>query len=204
MEAIVYRFGQVRDAFSQLARTSTGVAETTVGTALRRPDRTEARWANASKLDIRERLHSTNDSRPAIFGPHSMPRSRNIISVGRNAELVSLRQAVLESAGLSVFSTLDPSAAVSRMGFGNFGLLLLCYSLPGSVREHLARQFRDCCPHGRILAISNKQVDESMLYADAVVYGIEGAEALLDSVRTELAHGEDLRTAPPRPPSEEG
>jgi len=132
-----------------------------------------------------------------------MPRSQNIISVGRNAELVSLRQAVLESAGLNVFSTLDPSEAVSRMKLGNFGLLLLCYSLPSSVREHLARQFRDCCPQGRIIAISNKQVDESMLYADAVVYGIEGAEALIDNVPTELAQGEDLRTVPLQPPSEE-
>ena len=118
-----------------------------------------------------------------------MPRSQNIISGGGNAELVSLRQAVLQSVGLNVFSTLDPSEAVSRIEFGNFGLLLLCYSLPGSVREHLARQFRNRCPHGRIVAVSNKQVDESTLYADAVVYGIEGAEALIDNVRTELHRG---------------
>jgi len=117
-----------------------------------------------------------------------MPRSQNIISVGANAELVSLRQAVLQSVGLNVFSTLDPSEAVARIEFGNFGLLLLCYSLPGSVRERLAHQFRDSCPKGRIVAVSNKQVDETTLYADAVVYGIEGAEALIDNVRTELAH----------------
>lgn len=132
-----------------------------------------------------------------------MPRSQNIMSVGANAELVSLRQAVLESVGLNVFSTLDASEAVSRIEFGNFGLLLLCYSLPDSVREHLSRRFRASCPQGRIIAISNKQVDESMIYADAVVYGMEGAEALIDNVRTELAHGEGLRTLPPEPPSEE-
>ena len=115
-----------------------------------------------------------------------MPRSQNIISVGGNAELVSLRQAVLQSVGLNVFSTLDPREAVTRIEFGNFGLLLLCY-LPCSVRERLARLFRNCCPQGRIVAVSNKQVDESTLYADAVVFGIEGAEALIDNVRNELA-----------------
>jgi len=118
-----------------------------------------------------------------------MPRSQNTISVGGNEELVSLRQAVLQSVGLNVFSTLDLSEAVARIEFGNFGLLLLCYSLPGSVREHLARQFRNRCPHGRIVAASNKQVDESTVYADAVVYGIEGAEALIDNVRSELHRG---------------
>jgi hypothetical protein len=31
------------------------------------------------------------------------------------------------------------------------------------------------------------EVDESMLHADTVVYGIEGTEALIDNVRRELA-----------------
>lgn len=88
-----------------------------------------------------------------------------------------------------MFSTLDPSEPVARIEFGNFGLLLLCCSLPSPVRERLARRFRSNCPHGRIVAVSNKQVDESMVYADAVAYGIEGAEALINNVRTELGCG---------------
>ena len=61
-----------------------------------------------------------------------------MMSVDANAELLSLRQAVLESIGLNVCSMLDASEAVSRIEFGNFGFLLLGYSLPDSLRKHLA------------------------------------------------------------------
>ncbi len=116
-----------------------------------------------------------------------MPSQQAILSVGTDAELVSLRHAVLRSVGLDVFSTLDPEEAYIRMQPATLGLMLLCYTLPQSVRQQLAKRFRDCCPHGRIISITNEKPNESTIYGDTVFYGIEGAEALIDAVRTELA-----------------
>lgn len=117
-----------------------------------------------------------------------MPSQQAILSVGADAELVSLRHAVLRSVGLDVFSTLDPEEAYIRIQPASLGLMLLCYSLSNPVRQRLAKRFRDFCPNGRIISITNEKADESTIYGDAVFYGIEGAEALIDAVRTELAH----------------
>ena len=115
-----------------------------------------------------------------------MPSQRAILSVGADAELMALRHAVLRSVALDVFSTLDPEEAYIRIQSGSLGLMLLCYSLSQSVRQRLAKRFRDCCPHGRIVSITNEKAEESPIYGDAVFYGMEGAEALIDVVRVEL------------------
>lgn len=113
--------------------------------------------------------------------------THTILSVGAYAELVSLRHAVLRNAGFDVFSTLDPEEAYVRIQPGSLGLMLLCYSLARSVRQRLAKRFRDCCPQGRIISIANENVEESSVYGDTVFLGMEGAEALIDVVRGELA-----------------
>jgi CheY-like chemotaxis protein len=109
-----------------------------------------------------------------------------ILSVGANPELLSLRDAVLKSVGLNVFSTEDTEEACRRIQPGNCALLLLCYSLSQAQRKQLAERFRDCCPQGRIISITNEKVDSSSVYGDTVFYGMEGAEALIDMVRGEL------------------
>ena len=116
----------------------------------------------------------------------SMRRPQTILSVGAYPELVSLRHAVLRNAGLDVFSTVDPEEAYVRIQPANLGLMLLCYSLAQSVRQRLARRFRGCCPSGRIISIANENVEPSQVYADIVFCGMEGAEALIDTVRAEL------------------
>jgi hypothetical protein len=110
-----------------------------------------------------------------------------ILSVGADPELVSLRHAVLLSVGLDVFSTIDPEEAYVRIQPANLALMLVCYSLAQPVRQRLAKRFRDCCPTGRIISITNEKVEESHVYGDRVFYGIEGAEALIDAVRAALA-----------------
>lgn len=58
----------------------------------------------------------------------------------------------------------------------------MCYCIDDVSREQLAKQFRKSCPQGRIVVIPNEPIARPLIRADAFVYGIEGAEALLDAV----------------------
>jgi DNA-binding NarL/FixJ family response regulator len=105
-----------------------------------------------------------------------------VISTGSNPELLWLRDAVLQSAGFDVTSTASEDDALNRIRQGNCGILLLCYSLSEPARDQLTEEFRKCCPDGRIVAITNKKMDKPEV-ADALVYGVEGPEALIDAIR---------------------
>jgi CheY-like chemotaxis protein len=111
----------------------------------------------------------------------------NVISVGTLPEVVSLREAVLKSVGYNVFSAASPEEALSRIRTGACGVLLLCYSVRDLWRSQLVREFRERCPHGRIVAITNSMIDEVPKEVDELVFGIEGAEALIDAVRGKAA-----------------
>ena len=43
--------------------------------------------------------------------------------------------------------------------------------------------FREKCPGGRIVALANSPMFQSPAEADAFLFGVEGAEALIDAVR---------------------
>jgi|SRR5581483_4935642 len=107
-----------------------------------------------------------------------------VLSVGTLSELVSLRHAVLEGAGFQVFSTSKLEEALFRIENGVFGVLLLCYSVDTDTRIRLAKEFRDSCPKGRIVAITNQPMAQPPT-ADAFVYGGEDFEALIAAVRGE-------------------
>jgi DNA-binding NarL/FixJ family response regulator len=105
-----------------------------------------------------------------------------VISTGSDPELLWLRDAVLQSAGFDVMTTANEDDALNRIRQGNCGILLLCYSLSERARENLAEEFRKFCPNGRIVAIANEKMDKPEV-ADALVYGVEGPEALIDVIR---------------------
>jgi hypothetical protein len=117
-----------------------------------------------------------------------MPSYQTILSVGADDELISLRHAVLRSVGLNVFSTIDPDEAYVYIQPANCGVMLMCYSLEEPIRERLAKRFRECCPKGRIISISNKYRENAVFYGDVVFNALEGAEALIHVVRKELAY----------------
>jgi CheY-like chemotaxis protein len=108
--------------------------------------------------------------------------NRKIISTGTDAELLWLRNAVLQSAGFNVTTTSDGDDALSKIRQGDCGVLLLCYSLSEPSRRELVETFREFCPHGRIVAIANCKVDKPE-FADSLVYGVEGPEALINAIR---------------------
>jgi hypothetical protein len=108
-----------------------------------------------------------------------------VLSLGADAELLWLREIVLQHAGFNVFSTSDRTQAVLEIQSGRCGVLLLCHSLENEVRRELANEFRKSCPEGRIVAITNDKVSELPVNTDAFVYGLEGPEALIAALRGE-------------------
>jgi len=82
----------------------------------------------------------------------SLQESNRIVAVGGDHELLWLRNAVLQSAGFNGLTT-----------------------------NRLAKAFRQKCPEGRIIAISNMKI-EKREFADALVYGLEGPETLINAL----------------------
>ena len=107
-----------------------------------------------------------------------------VISVGANAELLWLRNAVLQNAGFEVLTSSNETEALSFIKRGHCGVLLVCYSLSFPVRERLAKAFRQHCPENRIVAITNEPLEKPD-FADGFVYGVEGPEVLIDTIRKE-------------------
>jgi DNA-binding NarL/FixJ family response regulator len=110
-----------------------------------------------------------------------MQQRNKVISLGTDAELLWLRHAVLEAAGFEVLTTKDVKEGLLRIERSDCGVLLLCYSLPLLTRKRLADTFRAKCPEGRIVTITNQK--EQPDFADVIVYGVEGPEALIDAIR---------------------
>ena len=106
----------------------------------------------------------------------------DVLSVGADQELLWLRHAVLQNAGFKVFTTMDESDAMACIRRAECGVLLVCYSLSVGVRQRLAGAFRRHCSGKRIIVITNEQMDKAD-FADTFVYGIEGPEALIQSIR---------------------
>lgn len=116
----------------------------------------------------------------------AQPRSR-VLSVGAIPQLLSLRHEILESSGYEVFTTTIPLEAARRIRAGDCGILLICYSTPDEWREVLIRDFRNHCPSGRIVGITNRQVTQVPDDVDALAYGLEGPDILIDAIRGKAA-----------------
>jgi hypothetical protein len=109
-------------------------------------------------------------------------RNLKVISVGANVELLWLRDAVLQTAGFEVLTSSSETEALNFIARGDCGVLLVCYSLSFAVRQRLAKAFRQHCPEKRIVAITNQPLEKPD-FADGFVYGVEGPEVLIDTIR---------------------
>jgi len=109
-----------------------------------------------------------------------------VISVGSDPELVWLRDYVLQTAGFNVLSTTDASDALARVKRGECAILVLCYSLSSGVMQDLSGALKEYCPRSRTLFITNVRADKPE-FADALVYGVEGPEALIESINALVA-----------------
>jgi DNA-binding response OmpR family regulator len=109
-----------------------------------------------------------------------------VLSVGNDQELLSLREAVLRTAGFRVLTACNAETALSLVATAEGDVLLPCYSLPVTLRQQLASSFRNRSRNGRIVAITDEPHTQVPVDADAFLYGIEGAEALIDVVSGEV------------------
>jgi PleD family two-component response regulator len=123
-------------------------------------------------------MHPSNSSNVNVS---ALPKIK-VISVGILPELLALREAVLETAGFQVFTTSSEKHALLRIENSGCAVLLLCYALDDETRERLIKKFREKCPTGRIVALANSPMSQPPAEADAFVYGVEGAEALIEAV----------------------
>ncbi len=121
-------------------------------------------------------------SNPNNLGLSGLPKTK-VISVGTLPELLALREAVLEAAGFQVFTTSNENHALLKIENADCAVLLLCYALEDDTRERLIKAFREKCPGGRIVALANSPMSQPPAEADAFLFGVEGAEALIDAVR---------------------
>lgn len=90
---------------------------------------------------------------------------------------------MLQKAGLEVISTDDASRALSEFQSGSCDVVVLCHSLTDTVLEQLGREFRESCPEGRIVIITNEELRFSIAENTKVVYGIDGPETLVEAIR---------------------
>ena len=112
---------------------------------------------------------------------------RTVISVGSIPELISLREQILDSAGYEVFSTTIPQEADLLIERRHCDVLLICYSLSDDWRKRLIEKFRANCPQGRVVVITDHPVAQIPNEAAALVYGVDGPEALMDTVEGKAA-----------------
>ena len=106
---------------------------------------------------------------------------RKVVSIGGEPELLWLRHAVLQTAGFDVLTTESEADALAIIRRGECRVLLVCYSLSLGVLRRVVKAFRSHCPYGRIVAITNTQLNEPD-FADSFVYGVEGPEVLIQSI----------------------
>jgi hypothetical protein len=129
--------------------------------------------------------HAGSDSLAQAASKEVNPsESRNglVISVGTLPELLSLREKVLEPVGYKAL-TASPPEVVSMVRKGECGVLLLCYSVAEKWRKQLVQDYRKYCREGHIVAITNAPLVQTPRETDVLVYGIEGAEALIEAIR---------------------
>jgi hypothetical protein len=85
---------------------------------------------------------------------------------------------VLKEAGVEVLTIRDQQEALTEIENTDCGALLLCYSIDDRTRQHFAKNYRELCPEGRIVAIT-----DAPLQNPAVEAHVEAAEALIEAVK---------------------
>jgi DNA-binding NtrC family response regulator len=110
-----------------------------------------------------------------------------VVSVGMLPRLLSLREAILTADGYEVFSTSRPAEAIVRIKEGRCGVLLLCHSIPREWCERLVQTFHECCPEGRVISFSKHPTAAPATNVDAIVYNLDGPEALLNAIERKAA-----------------
>lgn len=114
--------------------------------------------------------------------PDAKSPRRRVLSVGSVPELLASREAVLQSEGYDVVTTMKTQEAAGYIRERNFSVFVICHSFPEEARNTLIHEYRKFCPRGRIVGISNMPVTHFPEDVDVLVYGVEGPEALMEAI----------------------
>jgi DNA-binding NtrC family response regulator len=105
-----------------------------------------------------------------------------IISITKDAEMRSLRAAVLKLAGHEVTSPSSVAAAVERITAGAFEILLLGHTLNGEESDQLILVCRNAAPAARIVQMIAAHSSVGEQEPDAQVESLAGPERLLQTI----------------------
>ena len=122
---------------------------------------------------------------------------RRILSTGHNAAALRLRNAALQEAGYEVTTTKETGLLLDLVFMHDFEAVVLCGSIPASLRESLARELKRLKPRQSIIVICADQ-DEQKLFeslADESVIAAEEASGPLIEAANRIADKRKNRTA---------
>ena len=105
-----------------------------------------------------------------------------VLSLSPSKEALILRETTLRSAGMSVISVLTPMQARYEIEMGRCGNLLICYRLSEQTSDDISRLFRQYCPKGRIVFITDGSGEKGPAEADIRIRESSGPEKMIQSM----------------------
>ena len=114
-----------------------------------------------------------------------------LLCIGNDEALLSYRCKVLNLAGFQVIATRPQPERKNQ--FTNLCRLhgpamgIACHTLTAMQRIHLAREFREACPHLPLLALTNGALTDAEVRSyDLLLDSLDGPEELIRQVRSRL------------------
>jgi DNA-binding response OmpR family regulator len=96
-----------------------------------------------------------------------------VLSVGRDATLLAIRNLILSSAGYHVVAAATPEEFVERFYGGDFDAVVLCHSLPDDQRKRITELVHAHSPSTPVVVMANGDFNHKKGLAtdDALVFG---------------------------------
>jgi CheY-like chemotaxis protein len=101
-----------------------------------------------------------------------------VLSIGLDAELLSTRNSVLQSAGYSVVPALSLKEAVAHFAAGDFDLVLMCHSFPTKDKERLTSWIRASGSRIPVVSVSGRFNEDH--HSDDMTINCEPGRLLVD------------------------
>jgi len=107
-----------------------------------------------------------------------------VLLVSPSKEQLNVWRTTLRDAGMNVISVLSPIQARFEIEMGRSGNLLMCHRLSSEQADDLAKLYRQYCPEGRIVFVTEGSSHASAApEADAYVPEASGPQELVQALR---------------------
>jgi len=109
-----------------------------------------------------------------------------VLSLSPDQRALASREVALRSGGLKVVSVMNPIQARFEIEMGRCGVFLICYRLSATDAGDLTRLFRNYCPQGKIIFVTDLIGDERVpAEANVTVPESSGPESILRALGRE-------------------